>query len=297
MRLRSILLALTLPVLAGGCSGGGSAIPAPRRHPLAVMSMNQCTDQLVLALLPPERIASVSWLSRDPGSSVMAAAAKRVRVNRGLAEEVLAQKPDLVIAGTFTTPALRGMLTRLRYPMIEVDHANSIDDIRRITRQVAAAVDERARGEALIARMDAQLAALARAPGPPIKVVAWDRTGFAAGQGTLYDIILQAAGARNLVREPTTLSYRKPDVELLLKADPPLLVQGSVAADGLGLGDDVLRHRVVRRLWGHRILPIAQAYYICGTPMIADAAIRLRGQLRAAARRAGTTPPIKETTG
>lgn len=294
MRIRPILLTLAISLTMGGCSGSGSAVPVAKRHPLAVMSTNQCTDQLVLALLPPERIASVSWLSRDPGGSVMAAEAKRVGVNHGLAEEVLAQKPDLVIAGAFTTPALRGMLKRLGYPMIEVDHASSIDDIRRITRQVAAAVDERVRGEALIARMDAQLADLARDPGPPIRVVAWDRSGFAAGEGTLYDTILRAAGARNLVRDPMTLSYRKPDVEVLLKADPTMLVQGSAASEGPGLGDDVLRHRVVRRIWGHRILPMAQAYYVCGTPMIGDAAIRLRDQLRAATKRTGPARPIEE---
>jgi iron complex transport system substrate-binding protein len=156
-------------------------------------------------------------------------------------------------------------------------------------------VDERARGEALIARMDAQLADLARDPGPPIRVVAWDRSGFAAGEGTLYDTILRAAGARNLVREPMTLSYRKPDVEVLLKADPTMLVQGAAVSEGPGLGDDVLRHRVVRRIWGHRILPMAQAYYVCGTPMIGDAAIRLREQLRAAAKRTGPARPIEET--
>lgn len=290
MRRWSALLAFA----ATGCGVAGSTIPSATRHPLRVMSMNQCTDQLVLALLPPERIASVTWLSRDPGGSLMAAAAARVPENHGLAEEVLAQRPDLVIAGSFTTPALRGMLKRIGYPLVEVDHANSIDDIRRITRQVAAAVGEPARGEALIAEMDAKFAALSREPGPPIRVVAWDRTGFAAGEGTLYDAILQAAGARNLVRDPMTLSYRKPDAEVLMQANPALLVQGSIDPKGPGLGDDVVRHRIVRRFWHNRILPIAQGYYVCGTPMIADAALKLRRGLRDAAARAGPALPIRE---
>lgn len=274
-----------------GCGAGQPAIPRATAKPLRVMSMNQCTDQLVLALLPPSRIASVSWLARDPGGSLMAKEAGQVAVNHGLAEEVLDQKPDLVIAGSFTTPALRGMLKRLGYPLIEVDHASSVDDIRRITRQVAAAVGEPARGEALIADMDAKLAALARSPGPPIRVVAWDRTGFAAGEGTLYDAILSAAGARNLVRDPMTLSYRRPDIEVLLQADPALLVQGSIDAKAASLGDDVMRHRLVRRYWGDRTLFIPQAYYVCGTPMVADAAFRLRAELRAAVDRAGPALP------
>ncbi|WP_162792437.1 ABC transporter substrate-binding protein [Novosphingobium sp. P6W] len=253
--------------------------------------MNQCTDQLVLALLPPKRIASVTWLSRDAGGSLMAAEAGRVAVNHGLAEEVLQQKPDLVVAGAFTTPALRGMLRRLGYPMLEVPPAGSIEEVRAITRQVAAALGEVRRGEALIARMDRQLADLARDPVPPVPVVAWDRTGFSAGEGTLYDAILSAAGARNLIRAPATLSYRKPDVELLLQADPVLLVQGSMDPGSASVSDDAIRHRLVERFWGERTLVIPQAYYICGTPMLGDAAVRLRQELHEAAA-SRPRPPI-----
>ncbi len=283
--------ALLLVLLLGGCAARVPATPVAATRPLRVMSINQCTDQLVLALLPPERIASVSWLSRDPAGSLMAPAAARVGVNHGLAEDVLAQRPDLVVAGSFTTPALRGMLKRLGYPMIEVEHANSVDDVRTITRQVARAVGEPARGEALIARMDRQLADLARDPGPPIRVAAWDETGFSAGDGTLYDAVLTAAGARNVVREGTSLSYRKPDVEVLMQAAPALLVQGTRDAAIAGLGDDVMRHRLVRRFWGgRRTLRIPQKYYTCGTPMVADAAVSLRRQLRSVAAFAKPLP-------
>ncbi|MCG2841622.1 ABC transporter substrate-binding protein [Sandaracinobacter sp. RS1-74] len=291
MRLRPAFPALLAALLAAGCGGREPAVPPAVAKPLRVMSMNQCTDQILLALLPPERIASVTWLSRDPGGSLMADAARRVGVNHGQVEELLAQNPDLVIAGTYTTPALRGMLKRLGYPLIEVDHANSLDDVRRITREIAAAVGEEARGEALIADMDGKFAELARDPGPPIRVVAWDRTGFAAGEGTLYDVILEAAGARNLARGPQVAGYRRPDMEVLLETQPTLLVQGSNDAKASSLGDDVMRHRLVKRLWGDRTLFIRQAYYVCGTPMVADAAIELRAQLREAAARTGDLPP------
>ena len=285
MRLRPALLALALTA----CDARQPAVPHGSARPLRVMSMNQCTDQLVLALLPPKRIASVSWLSRDSSDSLMAGQARAVGVNHGYAEEVIDQQPDLVIVGSFTTPVLRGMLHRLGYPLVEVEQANSLDDVRRVTRQVAAAVGESARGEALLADMDRKLAALARDPGPPIRVVAWDRTGFAAGEGTLYDAVLSAAGARNLARDP--LLPRHPDVETLLQANPAFLVQGSMDGNGASLGDNVRRHRLVRRYWADRTLFVPQAYYACGTPMVADAAIALRRQLRGPVDRAGPAVP------
>ena len=274
-------LASALALALGACGAGQSAVPRATTHPLRVMSVNQCTDQLVLQLLPPERIASVSWLSRDPAASVMAAAAERVGVNHGIAEEVLAQRPDLVIAGAFTTPALRASLRRLGYPLVEVDDPQSIADIRRVTRQVAAAVGEPARGEALLAEMDAKLAALARDPAPPIRVVAWDKSGFGAGEGTLFDAVLRASGARNAGLE---VRDRRPDVELLLKTAPALLIQGTRDPRAADRGDDLALHRVVRKVWRGRMLTVPQSAYVCGTPRFADAALALRDQLRTAAR-------------
>ena len=291
MILTLAIAALSTPVDGAAMS---SAVP-PARKPMRVMSLNQCTDQLVLALLPPARIASVTALSRDPETSLMYREARRVGVNHGLAEEVVRQKPDLVIAGSFSTPSTRAMLKRLGYPMIEVGGADSFDAIRDITRQVAKAVGESARGEAMIARMDAKLATLARSPGPPLRVAAWDGAGFTAGEGSLYDTVLKAAGAINVTNQPPAI-YGKPDTEALLATAPTLLVKGAGVRRKPGLHDNVERHPLVRRYWdGDRTITIRQAYYICGTPRIAEAVFLLRRELRTAAARIRTPLPFAAT--
>ncbi len=287
------LLAGLLAILSPASAGDKVHVSALSHKPMRVMSMNQCVDQLVLALLPPDRIASVTWLARDPDGSLMYREAARVSVNHGLAEEVVRQRPDLVVAGTYTTPATRGLLKRLGYPIIEVDNAESFADIRKITRQVAHAVGEEARGEALIARMDRQLAELARDPGPPLRVAAWDGAGFNANEGTLYNAVLEAAGAVNVANRPPASTYGRPDVEVLLATAPTLLVKGAGIGRKPGLRDNVERHPLVRRYWdGERTLTIRQAYYLCGTPLVADAIVHLRGELRAAAQRIRTPLPF-----
>ena len=289
------LLATALSACAGS-AGQDRGSPAHTDKPVRVMSMNQCTDQIVLALLPPERIASVTWLSRDPQGSLMHREAMRVAVNHGLSEEVVRQQPDLVIAGSFTTPATRGLLKRLGYPLIVVDHADSFEDIREVTRQIALAVGEVARGEALIARMDRQLADLAANPGPSLRVAAWDGAGFNAREGSLYDQILQAAGALNVANRPPAIGYGKPDAEVLLLTAPTLLVKGAGIGRRPGLRDNVERHPVVGRFWdGPRTLTIRQAYYICGTPYVAEAAAALRAELHGAATQVRTPLPFAPT--
>lgn len=283
-----------LAIAAFSASAGSAAligVPAPTPHPLHVMSMNQCSDQILLALLPPERIVSVTWLSRDPQGSMMPAAARRVGVNHGLAEEVVRQQPDLVIVSSFMAPATRGLLHRMGWPMIEVSDAPSFDRIRALTRQIAAAVDERARGEALIAAMDRKLALLARDPAPPLRVAAWDGSGFSAQPGSLYDAVLGAAGAINVANLPPANGYGRPDTEVLLAAAPQLLIQGGY--DRMGLRENIAHHPLVRRFWGRdRTLVIKQSYYLCGTPSIADAALKLRDQMRAAMAAARTPLPF-----
>ena len=270
-----------------GLSACAPSAPVPTRtaHPVRVASLNLCTDQLVLALLPPGRIASVTPLARDPDQSLMAAAATTVAVNHGTAEEIVRQRPDLVVAGSFTTPATRALLKRLGYPLVEVDSPDDWAGIRRVTRQVAAAVGEPARGEAMIAHMDARLAALARDPAPPVRVAAWDGAGFGARRGSLYDAVLTAAGAINVATRPPVSGYGGGNAELLLAGDPALLVVGQRGGVRPGWRDAVAHHPAVRRHWAGRTVAISPAYYGCPTPYAATAATRLREQLRRSAER------------
>lgn len=290
--LASGIAAAVLLVSTGSAVAPPAAGPPPST-PLRVMSTNQCTDQLVLALLPPERIVSVTWLSRDPSGSLMADEAKKVGINHGLAEEVVQQAPDLIVTDRFSKPATRAMLKRLGYAMVEVEDASSFASIRANVRQVASAVGEVARGEAMIAAMDRDLAELARDPGPPLRVVAWDGGGFSASKGSLYNAVLEAAGAVNIANEPPVSRYNRPDTEVLLVAAPTLLVKGAGVRPEYGMRENIERHPLVRRYWdGARTVAISPAYYTCGTPTITQAAIRLRTELRAAAGAARAPLPF-----
>lgn len=267
------------------------AVPRATAHPLRVMSISACTDQLVLALLPPARIASVSWLARDPQLSLLARQAAAVQVNHGFGEEVLRDRPDLVVAGTFTSTATRALLKRLGWPMIEVGPADTLDQVRATTRQVARAVGEAGHGEALLARMDRQLAGLARDRSPPLDVAAWDGSGFGAGPGSLYDTLLTLAGAVNV----GAAVRGTPDSERLLATAPALLVRGGES--GGDLRANVAQHPLVRRFWGGRSVVVPQAAYLCGTPFVGDAALRLQAQLRAAATAARVPLPFATQAG
>src|SRR5215469_7192604 len=137
--------------------GQGMAAPTPHR----IMSLKICTDELLMDLAPPSRIASVTFLSRESAALKLWPEAARIPVNHNSPEEVLATRPDLVLTDSFTTPEMRALLARSGARVVEVPPAENFAQIRVVTRLVGQAVGEPAKAEALIAQMDQTLRKLA----------------------------------------------------------------------------------------------------------------------------------------
>jgi iron complex transport system substrate-binding protein len=263
-------------------------LPAHAGPPRRIVSLNLCTDQLLMALVPASRIASITWLSRTEGDPALLALAQRLPVNRGSAEEVLAARPDLVLAGRYTTGTTRALLRRVGVPMMEVDAVQDWDGIRRITREVAAAVGARERGEQLLARMDAQLASLAPLQSQPaVRAIGWSGAeDDVPGADTLFNAILHSAGAVNLAALPQ--GRHSFDLEQVLRARPRVLLRGTSYGSGPALRSTIARHRALRALPGLTVIQYPEAVYGCGVPHAAELAVRLAGEL--APLRAGALP-------
>lgn len=298
--MRALGLAL---IAAGGIAGaagiaagprepaGEAAAATPPSRPMRVMSLNQCADQIVLQLLGPERISSVTWLSRDPLTSRMAEAAMRVPASHGQAEEVLAQQPDLIIAGRYSTGALKAMLRRLGYAVLEVDTPESFPAIAEVTRVLGRALGEEAKAESLLAEMDAALADAARAP-THLRVAAWDGGGYAPGLGTLYHEILTAAGAVNVAAEEGVRQFAEFGAEAVIETAPDALVQGIDRADAPGLRRQVERHPLARSYYAERTATVPQWAYVCGTSHSAEAVTMLTARFAELKGKGLDTPPF-----
>jgi iron complex transport system substrate-binding protein len=263
------------------------ATAAPAAPPQRIASLNLCTDQLLLALVPPQRIASLTWLARTDGDAAQRELAARLPINRGGAEEILAVHPDLVLAGRYTTSTTRALLRRVGVPIVEVDAVLDWEGIRRVTREVAAAVGETARGEALLARMDEDLAAIAALRGPvPVRAIGW--SGAAAdvpGADTLFNTILTTAGGINLAARPAGGSAF--DLETVLRLRPRVLLRGTSFGEGRALRSGAANHRALRALPELTVIDYPEGAWACGVPAVATQALELARQLRALT---GTAP-------
>ena len=267
--------AIVLALALAAAPGVGARAAAPRR----IMSMNGCTDLLVLQLVPRRRVVSVTYRARDAARAFSPGLADGIPVNDGRPEEVAAFRPDLVVAGRFTTTRTKAMARRAGVPVVEIDDADNFDDIRRSVRSLGAALGESARAEALVARMDEVLARLAAHPPPrSLTVAAWAGGGVVPGKGSLADAVITAAGARNIAARADA-RYGDFDVESLLRARPDALLQEDPSLAHPALRDQQGRHPLVRRLYRGRTVAIPETLYSCGLPQSADAAAELRAAL------------------
>ncbi|QUD90658.1 ABC transporter substrate-binding protein [Phenylobacterium montanum] len=157
-----------------------------------VFSLDQCADQYVIALAPRSSIVGVSPRVGDADSYLRARAAGLPR-RRATAESVLAALPDLVVRYWGGDARLDAVLAKRRVKVVRIEEAEGFDGVRANLRRVATALGQAPRGEALIARLDAQLKA-GRGTWGGRSGFYLTPGGFTAGKGTLIDAMLAGAG-------------------------------------------------------------------------------------------------------
>lgn len=232
MRLRAACAAAL--VLAAGST-------AAEARPLRVMSLDQCGDQYALALAPDADLA-LSPRADDPDSHMRREAAGHRRMRPTL-EAAVAFKPDVVVRYWGGDPRMLARLEKAGARIVNLDDATEFDGVRANVRKAALALGAEARGEAIVRRMDGQLAAAGTSKAPRKPALYLTAGGFTAGAGTLVDAILRAAGLRNAAQAP---GYAPVGVERIALSPPRWFVLGFFdlsRSDWRGPG----RHPVVRK--------------------------------------------------
>lgn len=257
---------------------GLAAVPAMAR-PHRIVSLNLCADALVLRLADRADVLSVSWLARDPENSVVAAEAAAMPVNHGLAEEVAALRPDLVVVGAFTPRSTVAVLRRLGMSILELGVPQDIDGIRAQIRQVAAVLGQAERGERMIGAMDERLAAIRSPTSAPLAVVLRPN-GFTAGRGSLVDEILHRANVRNLAAEQGLENYGEIPLERVALSGVRLLILNQPENRAPSLGEAMLDHPILSALPDLRLVRVPARLWTCGGPEVADAAALIAATAR-----------------
>jgi iron complex transport system substrate-binding protein len=255
-----------------------------RSPPRRVVSMNLCTDQLAMLIAAPGQLHSVSALALDAKSSVLAKEARKYAINHGFAEEIFLMKPDLVLAGSFSTRATVAMLRRLGFQVEEFTPESSFADIHANMRRMGALLGQQGRAEALLEGFDAALAGYAQAPRqePQKRPLAalYYANSYTSGGSTLAGEVVERAGLRNLGKELGLSGTARLALEVLVMNAPDIVI--SEHPKGMtGLAYEDLAHPALRATLGRGgLVSVPDKYTVCGTPFTAEA-VRILAQARA----------------
>lgn len=263
--MRRLLAALAV---ASAALAANAAVAAPSR----IVSLDSCADQYVIALADRGAIAGVTARADDDDSWVRKAAAG-LPVRRTTLESLLATRPDLAVRYWGGDQRMLEALRRRGVQVVQLDDAQDFDGVRANVRRVASAMRREAAGRRLLADMDADLAAARGAWGGK-RALYVTSGGFTAGQGTLVDAMLRAAGLQNAAAGP---GFAPVSLERLVLAPPALFVKGFFdrrRADWRGPG----RSRVLDRLSrGRTVASLPGAMLSCPGWFAADGARVLAG--------------------
>jgi iron complex transport system substrate-binding protein len=247
-----------------------AAAEPPRR----VVSINLCTDQLLIALADRAQVAAVSYNARDPELSFLAREAASYPIIGGSGEEVLKLAPDLVLAGAFTRQVTRELLLRQGLRVETFMPVLTIADVRAEIGRIAALLGHPDRGAALEAEISRALAEIGPAPARPLTALQFQRRGYASGRETLVSELMARVGLANAAERLGIASVERVPLEAVLKAAPDVLVLDDERAQADDQGAALLQHPALaasvpaaRRI----VVPLRET--VCGGPAL-PAAIR-----------------------
>jgi len=278
MRRRLKLLVAMMGLALSG--GAASAASLPR-----LVSMNVCTDQLVLTLADPEQILGLSRFSRD-GWQSKAGDLSRYPVLSGGAEDVLLIRPDIVVASAFDKRSTRELLKTKGLRLAELTVPRTLDEARQQIREAGDIVGHPERAAAEIARLDA---ALARARGAVserhYRVLPLSRRGWVAGSDSFVGSLLGEAGLRSAAGDLGFAFGGFASLEAIVNLRPDFIVVAQAGDRARDDGQAFLLHPALERFYPpEKRIVIPERMTECGGVLLADALDALTAEVKRVGR-------------
>jgi iron complex transport system substrate-binding protein len=251
--------------------GCGPAAAAPHR----VVSTFLCTDEYVFRLVPHKDIAALSYLAGDthPVVSTIARQLHHIPLIRPSAETIVALKPDLVVMYQNTDARLHTQLRAAGIRILDVPWANSLADIRKVTRFLGEQLDAKAKAAALITRMDRELDWARRNSAPGlVRTLIYQPNGYSSA-GHFTEEIMQAAGLVDFAPALATTRLGQIPVEAVVASPPDLLILSGNREARSSRADFVLHHPAFKALGSKSVIAWASLTpLLCPGPWSANEA-------------------------
>ena len=255
-----ITLILAASLGLAGCASTASPLPTPTPAPIL---LTDGIGQPVSLSAPAQRVVSLSpgnteilfaigagpqIVGRDSFSDYPAEAKQATDIGGGFGElnteVILAQKPDLVLAGALTPPEQLKALVDLGLTVFSVPNPQDFPTLFAIIRTVAQLTGHTPQAETLVAGLEKRVAAMQEKLGTPASrpLVFYELDGtdpnapWTPGPGSFIDRLITLAGGENLGSQLSS-EWVQVSIEELIARDPQIILIGDATYTSLTLDD------------------------------------------------------------
>lgn len=222
------------------------------KSPQRIVSVTLASDEVLLELLPPERLLACTYFARDPGiSGCSEKAAKVAHTVSGDVEEIIALQPDLVLVAGFTPTSNVDLLRGAGLNVFRFGRYDTFADIRRNIVRLGYMTGADASADRLVDDMDSRLNAINHRVTGQAKstVLYYTPDGYTAGSGTVFDDMLACAGGLNAAAVAGIAGYQNISTEIAVALNPQVVVLAGTFASADGEMVDPLEYLASQTAW------------------------------------------------
>ena len=256
-----------------------------KESPKRVVSLNCGVDEILLDLLPPERIAALSARADDPGICASVEKAKTVskRVQGRNVEAILALNPDLVVMPDWIGIDLVNGLRAVGVPVYVFKTPESLADIQDVIRKISTVVDAKEQGDEIVLTMQKKLERVQKITKqiPADKkqtLIPLSLMGSFGGKGTTFDDMCNYANVTNGVSASGVAKKSSIAKEMIVKMDPDVFIIPTWDFEESGKAENFIKEiksdpafTTVKAIKNNRLVKVHDAYLYAASQYAANA--------------------------
>lgn len=249
--------------------------PAPVKLP-QVVSINLCTDQLVMLLAEPAQILALGALSHDKAGSYFHQLARHFRQVEPIAEQVLPLAPDIVVTGPYTSRYTLSLLDELDIVHESMPIASNIDEMLANIERMGELLSQQQKAATIVNDVKTRLVSIAERvkqldanKKPTIAV--YDPNGYTVGADSVRGQIINLSGWHNVATTQGIDTYGVLNLEQLISLRPQALVESPYSEATYSRGQMLTQHPAIRASGlNPQIIKVPSNQTICAGPWVVD---------------------------
>lgn len=201
------------------------------KAPQRIMTLSMGLDNVVLGLVPPEKMVAINYLADDEKSSNIVKYSHKIpqKIKKPSVEHIMALRPEVVFVNVWTDSTVITSLRDLGIKVIVLSNPKDLEGVRKNVMAVSQVLQMENKGQELIGKMDAKLMEIHKklekhtSKGKKNVVLLSLMTSY-GGTGCIYDAMCKEAGVINGISAIGLKNGQPLSKELLLKTKAEILL-------------------------------------------------------------------------